>query len=161
MEVKLQMKKRGRNGAGTDVKKPLSSPAVIRTKPTLWQPEDNPLHVFKPSLFFFSIKSTAKCLAWSLAWWAALPGYTLHPSLPDGQMCHQQTAATPAHLCIHPATPPPATCTPPSGHAGTRSTNTRSISPASPTSTGKPPQAGPNKQPLGWMQRLPDTVNHK
>lgn len=69
-------------------------------------------------------------------------------------MCRQLTAVTPAHLCIRPATPPRGTCTPPSGHAGTRSTNTRSISPASPTSTGKPPQAGPNR-------RRPNTGNHK
>lgn len=69
-------------------------------------------------------------------------------------MCRQLTAVTPAHLCIRPATPPRGTCTPPSGHAETRSTNTRSISPASPTSTGKPPQAGPNR-------RLPNTGNHK
>lgn len=96
----------------------------------------------------------AKCLAWSRAWWVAPPGYTLPPSLPDGQMCLQLTAVTPAHLCIRPATPPRGTCTPPSGHAGTRNTNTRSISPASPTSTGKPPQAGPNR-------RRPNTGNHK
>lgn len=119
------------------------------------------LCAFKRSLFFLSIKSTAKCLAWSRAWWAALPGYTLRPSLPDGQMCRQPTAVTPAHLCIHPATPPPGTCTPPSARAGTQSTNTRSISPASPTSTGRPPRAGPNKPPHPWMQRLPNTLNHK
>lgn len=76
-------------------------------------------------------------------------------------MCRQLTAVTPAHLCIRPATPPPGTCTPPSARAGTRSTNTRSISPASPTSTGRPPQAGPNKPPHPWTRTLPNTVNQK
>lgn len=40
--------------------------------------------------------------------------------------------------------PPLGTCTLPWAHAGTQSTNTRSISPALPTSTERPPQAGPS-----------------
>ncbi|KAG7217403.1 hypothetical protein INR49_021570 [Caranx melampygus] len=70
----------------------------------------------------------------------------LHPApvAPGGQMYHRLTAVTPAHLCIHPAMPPPGTCTLPWAHAGTQNTNTRSISPALPTSMERPPQAGLN-----------------
>lgn len=91
-----------------------------------------------------STRSTARCLEWSLAWWAAPLGYTLHLSPPGGRTCRQLTAVIPAHLCIRHATLPRVTCTRPLSLAGTPSMNTRSISPASPTSTGKPRQAGRN-----------------
>lgn len=95
-----------------------------------------------PLLLFLSTNSMDRCLEWSLAWWAAIPGCILHPLPPGGRMCHQLTAATPTHLCIHPGMPPQGTCTLPLAHAETQSMNTRNISPALPTSTGKPPQAG-------------------
>lgn len=91
-----------------------------------------------------STSSTARCLEWSLAWWAAPLGYTLHLSPPGGLTCRRLTAVIPAHLCIRHATLPRATCTRPLSLAGTPSMNTRSIFPASPTSTGKPQQAGQN-----------------
>ena len=98
----------------------------------------------------------ARCLEWSLAWWAALLGCTLHLLLLGGQMCRQLTAVTPAHLCIHPAMPPLGTCTLHWAHAGTQSTNTRSISPALPISMERRPQAGPNS-----LETLLQTVVYK
>lgn len=120
---------------------------VINCMRPHWRPEEVKEWMWLISVFhclLLSTSSTARCLEWSLAWWAAPLGYTLHLSPPGGQTCRQLTAVTPAHLCIRPATPPRVTCTRPSSLAGTPSTNTRSIFPASPTSMGKPPRAGLN-----------------
>ena len=119
-----------------------------------------------PPLPLNSTNSTVRCPGWSPAWWAVLLGCTPHLWPLGGRTCHRPTAVTPAHLCIHPAMPPLGTCTPPWALAGTQSTNTRSISPASPISMERPPQAGLNSLqtlicyiqapdlPHRWMQSL-------
>lgn len=96
------------------------------------------------SVLLPSTHSTARCLEWNRVWWAALLGFTPHPSPPGGPTSLQLTAVTPAPLCTHLAMPPLETCTPHWAHAGTLNMNTHNISLALPISMERPPQGGRN-----------------
>ena len=110
---------------------------------------------------FSSTLSTAPCLGWSPAWWAALPDCTRRPAPPAGRRSPRPAAATAALLCTLRATPRPATSTPRWARGGTPSTNTPSISLDLLTSTERPPPGGPSSQPahrsysgqpiIGWQ----------
>lgn len=77
-----------------------------------------------------------------------LLGCTLRPWPPGGLMSHRPTAVTPVPLYTPLATPPLETCTPPWPLAGTLSMNTHNTFPVLPTSTERPPQAGPSRLPI-------------
>lgn len=68
-------------------------------------------------------------------------------------MSHRPTAVTPVPLYTPLATPPLETCTPPWPLAGTLSMNTHNTFPVLPTSTERPPQAGPSRLSIQPSER--------